>query len=104
MGDEKNERMEICELPLAQHPFFLGCQFHPEFKSGPLRPSPPFQGLIKASAGLLYKEDSFVAQFGKVEVQAPQLKGGGKVARKLSFSSKRKSLVHAADIVLPTPD
>jgi len=65
--DEKNERMEIIELPLSEHPFFFGCQFHPEFKSGPLRPSPPFQGLIKAASGLLYKENKFIQQFGSIE-------------------------------------
>jgi len=65
--DLKNERMEIIELPLNKHPFFFGCQFHPEFKSGPLRPSPPFQGLIKAASGLLYKEEKFIKQFGNIE-------------------------------------
>lgn len=39
-------RMEIVELP--DHPFFLGTQFHPEFKSRPTRPSPPFMGLVEA--------------------------------------------------------
>lgn len=40
-------RMEILELP--DHPFFLGTQFHPEFKSRPTRPSPPFLGLVDAA-------------------------------------------------------
>ena len=65
--DDKNERMEIFELELKQHPFFFGCQFHPEYKSGPLRPSPPFQGLIKAASGLLYKEKGFIKQFGNIK-------------------------------------
>merc|ERR1712152_25905 len=72
--DVKNERMEIIELPLSEHPFFFGCQFHPEFKSGPLRPSPPFQGLMKASSGQLYAEKEFIAQFGKVQKIQPQIK------------------------------
>mmetsp|Transcript_47679 Transcript_47679/g.79103 ORF Transcript_47679/g.79103 Transcript_47679/m.79103 type:complete len:696 (+) Transcript_47679:132-2219(+) len=71
--DEKNERMEIIELPVKQHPFFFGCQFHPEFKSGPLRPSPPFQGLIKAASGLLYQEPKFIEQFGCVEKKEKML-------------------------------
>ena len=29
--------MEIVELPRDEHPWFLGCQFHPEYKSKPLR-------------------------------------------------------------------
>eukprot|EP01083_Nonionella_stella_P270303 915185_1 len=65
--DEKYERMEIIELPLNKHPFFFGCQFHPEFKSGPLRPSPPFQGLIKAASGLLHKEKEFIKEFGQIK-------------------------------------
>jgi len=65
--DDKNERMEIIELSPKEHPFFFGCQFHPEFKSRPLRPSPPFQGLIKASSGLLFKESAFQSKFGQIE-------------------------------------
>ncbi|GAX23448.1 CTP synthase [Fistulifera solaris] len=51
--DESGERMEIAELPRAVHPFYIGCQFHPEFLSRPLAPSPPFHGLILAAAGQL---------------------------------------------------
>ena len=39
-------RMEILELP--DHPYFLGTQFHPEFRSRPVRASPPFVGLVDA--------------------------------------------------------
>jgi CTP synthase len=39
--------VEIVEIP--GHPFFLGCQFHPEFKSKPLEPHPLFREFIKAS-------------------------------------------------------
>jgi CTP synthase len=39
--------VEIVELP--GHPFFLGCQFHPEFKSKPLEPHPIFREFITAS-------------------------------------------------------
>jgi CTP synthase len=39
--------VEIVELP--DHPFFLGCQFHPEFKSRPLEPHPLFRAFITAS-------------------------------------------------------
>ena len=42
--------VEICEI--ADHPWFLGCQFHPEFKSKPLEPHPLFVDFIGAS----YKE------------------------------------------------
>jgi len=39
--------VEIVEIP--GHPFFLGCQFHPEFKSKPLEPHPLFSAFIKAA-------------------------------------------------------
>ena len=39
--------VEIVEL--ADHPWFLGCQFHPEFKSKPMKPHPLFRDFIKAS-------------------------------------------------------
>jgi CTP synthase len=43
--------MEIVEL--SDHPFFVGTQFHPEFKSRPRKPSPPFLGLCLAASGRL---------------------------------------------------
>jgi CTP synthase len=39
--------VEIVEIP--GHPFFLGCQFHPEFKSKPLEPHPLFRDFVAAS-------------------------------------------------------
>ncbi|MDR0239215.1 MAG: CTP synthase [Deltaproteobacteria bacterium] len=39
--------VEIVELP--DHPWFLGCQFHPEFKSNPMRPHPLFRAFIGAA-------------------------------------------------------
>lgn len=46
--DEKRERMEIVELDASDHPYFVGVQFHPEFKSRPQRPAPVFLGLLEA--------------------------------------------------------
>jgi len=48
--DVKGERMEITELPNSVHPFYFGCQFHPEFTSRPHCPSPCFIGLAMASS------------------------------------------------------
>jgi CTP synthase len=45
--DESGQRCEIFEL--ENHPYYVGVQFHPEFKSRPNRPSPPFLGLLKAA-------------------------------------------------------
>ncbi|HMK31320.1 MAG TPA: CTP synthase [Terriglobales bacterium] len=39
--------VEIVEI--ADHPYFLGCQFHPEFKSKPLEPHPLFVAFIRAA-------------------------------------------------------
>ena len=41
-------------IELKDHPFFLGLQSHPEFKSRPMRPSPPFVGFVEAA--LAYQE------------------------------------------------
>ncbi|MBM3729147.1 MAG: CTP synthase [Acidobacteria bacterium] len=45
--------VEICEL--QDHPWFLGCQFHPEFKSKPLEPHPLFRAFI--GAAYLHRQD-----------------------------------------------
>jgi CTP synthase len=39
---------EVVELPKSVHPFFLGTQFHPEYKSWPLKPHPLFMAFIEA--------------------------------------------------------
>ncbi|CAN1328033.1 CTP synthase [Linum perenne] len=49
--DETGQRMEIIELP--NHPYYIGVQFHPEYKSRPGKPSPVFSGLIAAACGHL---------------------------------------------------
>ena len=41
--------VEIVELP--GHPYFIACQFHPEFKSRPTEPHPLFDGLVRAALG-----------------------------------------------------
>jgi len=46
LSPDKN-LVEIIEIP--GHPWFVGCQFHPEYKSRPNRPHPLFLGLIKAA-------------------------------------------------------
>ncbi len=44
--------VEICELP--DHPWYLGCQFHPEFRSKPLEPHPLFRAFV--GAALQYRQ------------------------------------------------
>ncbi|NCA19235.1 MAG: CTP synthase [Actinobacteria bacterium] len=41
--------VEFVELPESDHPFYVGTQAHPEFKSRPTRPHPLFAGLIGAA-------------------------------------------------------
>lgn len=41
--------VEIIELPQDKHPFFVGVQFHPEFKSRPQSPHPIFRDFVKAA-------------------------------------------------------
>uniref|UniRef100_A0A672T2V3 CTP synthase n=1 Tax=Sinocyclocheilus grahami TaxID=75366 RepID=A0A672T2V3_SINGR len=49
--DVEGERMEVIELD--DHPYFVGVQYHPEFTSRPIKPSPPYFGLLLAAAGRL---------------------------------------------------
>ncbi len=41
--------VEMIELPREQHPWFLGCQFHPEYKSKPLSAHPLFSSFVRAA-------------------------------------------------------
>ncbi len=47
---DNGRRMEIFEYP--KNKFFFGTQFHPEFKSRPYSPSPPFLGFVKSALGV----------------------------------------------------
>uniref|UniRef100_A0A7N6BUE1 CTP synthase n=1 Tax=Anabas testudineus TaxID=64144 RepID=A0A7N6BUE1_ANATE len=49
--DVEGERMEVIEL--EDHYYFVGVQYHPEFTSRPINPSPPYFGLLLAAAGKL---------------------------------------------------
>lgn len=41
--------VEMVELPSSAHPYFIGCQFHPEFKSRPTAPHPLFTAFVGAA-------------------------------------------------------
>jgi GMP synthase-like glutamine amidotransferase len=60
---------------LKDHPWFLGCQFHPEFRSKPMDPHPLFREFIKASLHGM-KSSKFKAQRSKEKVRSSKTKGG----------------------------
>ena len=62
--DEK--LVEIAELP--DHPYFIGCQFHPELKSRPMSPHPLFSGLVEAA--IKYRQEREITS---AEVSDPEL-------------------------------
>ena len=44
---ERDNRIEIVELDEGKHPWYIGCQYHPEYKSTPFRPHPLFLSYIE---------------------------------------------------------
>ena len=60
--------VEVVEL--ANHPFFLGCQFHPEFKSKPLEPHPLFRDFVRASHAHRKAQAATATQTAKAEPRA----------------------------------
>ena len=63
--------MEFIELP--NHPWFLGCQSHPEFKSIPLQPQALFSAFIKAAKECSLHEGPLDTKIGKAA--QPALRG-----------------------------
>ncbi len=61
--------VEIVEI--RDHPWFLGCQFHPEFKSRPLQPHPLFRAFI--GAAYEYKKNRLDAGSEPLRVKAAEL-------------------------------
>jgi CTP synthase len=64
--------MEIAELPQAEHPFFLGTQFHPEFLARPLAPHPLFTAFMKAAKSRAKIIAVKAAESAKTEEKAGQ--------------------------------
>jgi CTP synthase len=50
--------VEMVELPRETHPWFLGCQFHPEYKSKPLAAHPLFASFVRAAFANRQRNDS----------------------------------------------
>jgi len=69
-GISTDERfVEIVELARDEHPWFLGCQFHPEFKSKPLMPHPLFASFVQAAFQNRLQTETALEQI--VEVESP---------------------------------
>ncbi len=73
--------IEVVELDRKKHPWFLGCQFHPEFKSRPWEPHPLFREFIRAAKG--YKKE-------KPALKATARKTAGKSSTTRKSQAKKK--------------
>jgi CTP synthase len=63
-------------VELSDHPWFVGCQFHPELKSRPTRPHPLFASFIKAAVQRKYERESSRAEFdGRAKGARPSVAG-----------------------------
>jgi CTP synthase len=64
---EDGRFVEMVELPRDAHPWFLGCQFHPEYKSKPLAPQPLFASFVRAAYRNRMRDDAAVEGAGESE-------------------------------------
>jgi len=62
--------MEIVELPRETHPWFIGCQFHPEYKSTPLKAHPLFASFVRAAYENRLQSETTIEKNGDVELVA----------------------------------
>jgi len=65
--------IEIVELP--NHPWFLGCQFHPEFRSKPLAPHPLFASFIRAAYEHRLRDEA-MKESDETATPIPELRAG----------------------------
>ncbi len=63
--------VEMVELPRETHPWFLGCQFHPEYKSKPLAPHPLFASFVGAAYRNRMRDENAVESSAEAEVETP---------------------------------
>jgi CTP synthase len=64
--------VEIVELPRDEHPWFLGCQFHPEYKSKPLSAHPLFTSFVRAAHENRLKSETSMDKGSETEVLIPE--------------------------------
>jgi CTP synthase len=64
--------VEIVELPRDEHPWFLGCQFHPEYKSKPLNAHPLFASFVRAAHQNRLRSETSMDKNGETEILIPE--------------------------------
>ncbi|HEX8284441.1 MAG TPA: CTP synthase [Pyrinomonadaceae bacterium] len=69
---EDGRFVEMVELARDAHPWFVGCQFHPEYKSKPLAPQPLFASFVRAAYRNRMRDETSVEGAGEPQAHAPQ--------------------------------
>jgi CTP synthase len=69
---EDGRFIEMVELPREVHPWFLGCQFHPEYKSKPLAAHPLFASFVQAAYRYRMRDETAVEGAGELEPAAQE--------------------------------
>ena len=64
--------VEIVELPRAEHPWFICCQFHPEYKSKPLNAHPLFASFVRAAYENRLRSETSMDKNGETELLIPE--------------------------------
>jgi CTP synthase len=64
--------VEIVELPRDTHPWFLGCQFHPEYKSKPLNAHPLFSSFVRAAYENRMQNETSMDKDNETELLLPE--------------------------------
>ena len=65
---EDGKFMEMIELPRDLHPWFIGCQFHPEYKSKPLKAHPLFAAFVRAAHENRLQSETSMEKNGEVDL------------------------------------
>jgi len=99
--DDEKVRMECIELPRESHPFFFAAQFHPEFKSTPMNPSPPFRAFVLASAENRKSKDKVALEQQEAKAEAGDSKKSKKKNR-ICSSCLAATASLSADLVNPS--
>src|ERR1044071_1682716 len=69
--------VEIIELPRETHPWFLGCQFHPEYKSKPLQAHPLFARFVRAAYENRLRNETSVEKVNQTDAIAHEHERAG---------------------------